>query len=397
KKKKNTKKKKKKKKRVELSVLLIKPHVIQVFPNAVDEICLRLIYEKYCVSDIIKIEIPDMTYISKLLAKQRDHKYYQTWCHNLWKSRLPLIAVKVYRVNAIAHLKYLCGPVDPVHAKQMHTNTLRAQFGVDIIQNAVPISFERERVYLLLYQFFLNFFFFFFFCNFNEKCSKWSWSCKKKKKKKKGEKPNLLIKLKNNHNNRGEMDYALLLVKPSAAQEHQHTIRAHLIAHGYDVVACKILTLQPHEFKSMIVDVSADKMPQALKYVTSGPVIFIIVSKVSLSFFVLLHCVHVRCVCFCFSNGYYHLSQLIGPRIPDPSKPFTLRSIFGTDELHNALEATFDKKSFVHNIKIALSSEEISCLPEPVRELLVDPIPQSNFSHDSLKKLIFFFFFSSTI
>ena len=49
----------------------------------------------------------------------------------------PVIAIEVRHENVVEKLRKFCGLHDPLEARAHNANSLRAQFGVDKIQNAV--------------------------------------------------------------------------------------------------------------------------------------------------------------------------------------------------------------------------------------------------------------------
>ena len=49
----------------------------------------------------------------------------------------PCIAIEVRQENAVNAFRELCGPHDPELAKTLRPRTIRAQFGIDRVRNAI--------------------------------------------------------------------------------------------------------------------------------------------------------------------------------------------------------------------------------------------------------------------
>ena len=49
----------------------------------------------------------------------------------------PSIVMEIRQENAVKSFRDLCGPMDPEIAKNLRSNTLRAKYGIDRVQNAV--------------------------------------------------------------------------------------------------------------------------------------------------------------------------------------------------------------------------------------------------------------------
>lgn len=49
----------------------------------------------------------------------------------------PCIALEIRQQNAVEQFRTFCGPYDPQIGKKLESNTLRAKYGLDRVQNAV--------------------------------------------------------------------------------------------------------------------------------------------------------------------------------------------------------------------------------------------------------------------
>lgn len=158
------------------------------------------------------------------------------------------LVLKVFRVNAINELIDLCGNDDPHKAYQDNQNTLRAMFGVSVIQNAVYPAKNAQEVELFNKNFFAS--------NNNDNNSS---------------------KYKNNHN----LQQSLVVIKPNAAQHYGDVIRAHLIGQKFEIIQQKVFNLNSFVYGNMIYDAPDQYIDDIVDYMASGAVIALIVQKVT--------------------------------------------------------------------------------------------------------------------
>lgn len=156
----------------------------------------------------------------------------------------PFLVMKVYRVHAIAELIDLCGPDDPDRAKIENEASLRAQFGVNMVQNAVYPAKNRKEVDQLTRDFFNN------------------------------TAPHQLL-----HQYLPEK--SLVIIKPNAAKEYGNVIRAQLIGEGFRILQQKVFNLNALIYQQLIYDAPLDHKTQIAEYMASGMVIALIVEKVN--------------------------------------------------------------------------------------------------------------------
>lgn len=115
------------------SCLVIKPHAISSgYAGKIIDIILSQGFE---------ISAMEMFYLNKTMAEEF-HEVYKGVLPEYagmveQTSQGPIIAMEIRQDDAVNKLRALVGPHDPEIARQLRPNTLRAQFGIDRVKNAV--------------------------------------------------------------------------------------------------------------------------------------------------------------------------------------------------------------------------------------------------------------------
>jgi nucleoside-diphosphate kinase len=117
---------------VDCSILIIRPHILL---EGVEGELIVILQRYFQISALKKYHFDRKT------AKEFLDIYFDVIAHaNLVVEELssgPCIVVEVKGENVHSQLRKLCGPHDPEIARHLQPNTIRAQYGKDLVKNAV--------------------------------------------------------------------------------------------------------------------------------------------------------------------------------------------------------------------------------------------------------------------
>ena len=239
--------------RIEESILIIKPRAAE---KHCKDICATLLDENFYVTDFAEGNASSK-YFENLWQKRLGWlPYFKELCQELASGTF--LVLKVFRVNAITELIKFCGPDDPAKAHQQNRNSLRALFGLSLVQNAVYPAQNKQEV-----------------AKFNRDFFRRSGV----------HLPQLSVQLPQNtnmisNNNNHDIQQSLVVIKPNAAQVYGDVIRAHLIGQGFEIIQQKVFNLNSFVYGNMIYDAPDEFIDDIVKYMASGAVIALIVQKV---------------------------------------------------------------------------------------------------------------------
>jgi len=208
-----------------------------------------------------------------------------------------LIVLRLYKTNAFNDLVMLVGNNDPEIAKQENPNSLIGLFGSDVVNNGFYIPKNEGQLLQLETYFFKN-----------------------------------NIQLNDNVNLPNE--HALMIIKPYAAKMYGDSIRAYLIARNYKIIQDKVFQLNIKDTYKLTLDVPLNLQREMNEYICSGKIIVLIIEKKSVHFMI--------------ENIIGHRN----PRIAKKTNPDSIRALYGTNFIQNAIETSTNDQVFQHNYNI---------------------------------------------
>lgn len=227
------------------------------------------------------------------LTRQQSERFYQEHSE---KSFFPfmidyissdvVVAIELIGENAVAYWRELIGPTDPIEARGICPESIRAKFGVDGTKNAVHGSDSRSSAIREL-EFFFN-------AEINRATTAVCDNC------------------------------ALLMIKPSFVNTKSGEILTMLLANQFEISALEMVTLDmktAEEFYEVYKGI-LPKVRDVICDISSGPVLVAEIRQ---------------------ENVVPRLRSLVGPHDPAVARriyPESIRAKFGIDRVQNAVHCT---------------------------------------------------------
>jgi nucleoside diphosphate kinase len=244
-------------------------------------------------------------------------------------SNKTVLCLALQRENAVRALRDLCGPSDSSVARQTHPQSLRALFGTDRLCNAIhAASSEALAQSAIAYVF---------------------------------EELKVVEAVQR----------CFLLLSPDmVAGGRYRAVLATLSSEGFEVVQQERLPLDPSMVRAIICDRELDPeekfLQNQLDFWTSGRVLA-------------LECRRV--------NGLHHLLELVGPEDPVAarlSQPSSLRALYGTDRLRNAVYCSISEEDARKDARVVFKASTAAGRDESL--LLLHPVLLVRGLADSVKR-----------
>ena len=261
---------------METTLAIIKPDAY----NSIGLILHIIHSSSLIVSNIIMVKLSKQD-ASEFYIEHRGKPFFETLIE--FMSSDVIVAISVTGENAITHWRDMIGPTNSTNAKTSYPTSIRAKFGTDGTKNAVHgsdsvLSAQREID--------------FFFSSRNFPTTAILNNC------------------------------CLLMIKPHAVQDSLGKIISML--HAFEISALELVTLDlktAEEFFEVYKGVLPEFVDMC-KEITTGPVIVMEIRQ---------------------ENVVEKLRELVGPVDPVLAKhirPNTIRALFGSNRVHNAVHCT---------------------------------------------------------
>ena len=251
-----------------------------------------LLNHHFYVSSDVKFAVKDIKWFQDIWFDEFGNKnYFRQLCNEMIQSKF--VVVNVFRINAINYLKKICGNNDPKIARKTEPKSLRAKYGLTVVNNAVYCANNVKQVNILKNEFFGS--------NFDD--------------------------------TKMETDEGLIIIKPHAMKNNDE-IRAYIVGEGFKIINTKTCQLTKNICTNLILDCDSKYFDKNIEHLSSNYLTAIIVTKYDV---------------------YNELSRICGnidPKIGELNGEESIRAYFGENIIFNAVEYSKNKDAFDKNVAI---------------------------------------------
>lgn len=296
---------------IEQTFALIKPDGMA--PSKLDAIMDIIRRNRFEVVQKRKIWM-DNTLVEKLYSDHANQPYFDSICNYLTSA--PVLCLMLKKEDAIKSWREIIGPYSSIQARDSSPNSIRALHGTDSRINVVFGADDESAVTKLKNVFF---------------------------------DPELKTLEIDESDKSFGVQKSFVLIKPDILTNGKlDSLIDRIICKGYNVTKREELTLTPEQVRELYPSLKDD--PDAVDYLSSEPVLALLVTGE------------------CCITG---LLEMIGDEDPNACKlisPMSIRALFGTDLLHNAINCSQKLEDATHEITfifpMALKTGTMSSKPE---------------------------------